>query len=133
MRAPEPTILKSDLAIERYKSHMSDLVPRLADEYRNSATSLMTRLQELHRLTHFTAEQRLITALHDESTVHATPLFRYCSARQAHLSQVADHYRAKAVTEYALLHEHYDQAWPAGTIPEELRHEAAQLRKRLEF
>jgi hypothetical protein len=77
---PEPSVLKTDLAVERYQAFMADVVPRLASEYRNSCVSLATRLRELERLKDVTPERRLITALHDESNVHAPSLFRYCSA-----------------------------------------------------
>lgn len=129
-KPPLPTMLATELALQRYYTYQSTIDEELRAEFARQQRSLSTQLLLLGQVPDLTPEQRLQMSLQDQR-VDANSLFRYCRAVAANLPQLAAKYHDAALTIYLFERAHYDVAWGASVIPEVLRQEATALLDRL--
>ena len=125
--SPKPSQLVSNEAIARYRAYLLRADEILKKELERAEHHLHRRLMQL-ALARGTQEQKIITALMDETAVQACVLYRYCVAAKFNIAVAMQRYYSAALQQYLFQADLYYRAWGLEIIPDHLRQEARRLR-----
>jgi hypothetical protein len=125
----QPNMLTTQVAMAKYRQASSENFTRemLREEFEQQKLALTLAIARYNDFPGWTENERHCSMISD-STVHITPLMRFCVANSLGITRIADYYYDDAQRQYLWQPDDYDKIWK-GWLPEFFTTAARKLRR----
>lgn len=129
-KPPLPNQLYGESAVAKFRLLEHDSKQILRDALQSQTLSVHGTRVSVETALQWPFSRALRYALNNLGRVTATPLLRYCLAKEYEFEDIADSFHLSALIQYTFQRKHYDDVW-GSIIPSSLKTEGASLAQAL--